>query len=118
MPDHRSDEPDPERLAALEKRLSEVRKSQEPPPQRADHHLSQANMAWRMVIEMVSGLGIGFGIGYGLDVLLGTIPWMMVLFTLLGLAAGVKVMLRSAKEMNEERAAEMADEEEDERGNS
>lgn len=118
MPDHRSDEPDPERLAALEKKLAAVRKAQEPPPQRADHHLSQANMAWRMVIEMVSGLGIGFGIGYGLDVLLGTMPWMMVLFTLLGLAAGVKVMLRSAKEMNEERAAEMADEEEDERGNS
>lgn len=75
-------------------------------------------MAWRMVIEMVSGLGIGFGIGYGLDVLLGTMPWMMVLFTLLGLAAGVKVMLRSAKEMNEERAADMADEEEDDRGKS
>ncbi len=75
-------------------------------------------MAWRMVIEMVSGLGIGFGIGYGLDVLMGTMPWMMVLFTLLGLAAGVKVMLRSAKEMNEERAADMADEEEDDRGNS
>ena len=75
-------------------------------------------MAWRMVIEMVSGLGIGFGIGYGLDVLMGTMPWMMVLFTLLGLAAGVKVMLRSAKEMNEERAADMADEEEDDRGKS
>lgn len=116
MPERRSDEPDPERLAALEKRLSEVRKEHESPAQRADHHLSQANMAWRMVIEMVSGLGIGFGVGYGLDVLLGTQPWLMVLFTLLGLAAGVKVMLRSAREMNEERAASMADEEDNERG--
>ena len=79
-------------------------------------------MAWRMVIEMVSGLGIGFGIGYGLDALLGTLPWFMVLFTMLGFAAGVRVMLRSAREMNEDRAAEQADtllaepEEDDKRG--
>ncbi len=78
-------------------------------------------MAWRMVIEMVSGLGIGFGIGLGLDALFGTMPLFMVLFTMLGFAAGVKVMLRSAKEMNEDRAAEqaetlsVADEEDDRR---
>ena len=52
-----------------------------------------------MVTELVAGLGIGFGIGYGLDSLFGTLPWLMVLFTFLGLAAGVNVMMRTAKEV-------------------
>ncbi|MDF1619158.1 AtpZ/AtpI family protein [Pseudothioclava nitratireducens] len=111
MTDHPSDGPDPARLEALEKRLKEVKRSTEPAP-RVDVQMDQANMAWRMVIEMVSGLGIGFGIGYGLDVLIGTQPWLMVLFTLLGLAAGVRVMLRTAEEMNKERAAAPAADEE------
>ena len=63
-----------------------------------------------MVIELVAGLGIGFGIGYGLDVLFGTLPIFMVLFTMLGLAAGVKTMLRSAREIQEKKMAATADE--------
>ena len=62
-----------------------------------------------MVIEMVAGLGIGFGIGYGLDSLFGTLPIFMVLFTMFGLAAGIKTMLRSAKEIEEKQAAEAAE---------
>ncbi len=64
--------------------------------------------------------GYGFGIGWA---------WMPVgheaqsqgPFTMLGFPAGVKVMLRSAKEMNEDRAPEqaetlsVADEEDDRR---
>ena len=52
-----------------------------------------------MVIELVVGLGMGFGIGYGLDVLFGTMPIFLVLFTFLGFAAGINVMLRTAKEV-------------------
>jgi ATP synthase protein I len=47
---------------------------------------------------MVAGVLIGFGIGYGLDALFGTIPIFLVLFTLLGFVAGVRVMLRTAQE--------------------
>jgi ATP synthase protein I len=65
-----------------------------------------------MVIEMVSGLGIGFGIGYGLDSLFGTIPIFLVLFTMLGLAAGIKTMLHSAKEIEEKQAADAAERDE------
>lgn len=56
-------------------------------------------MAWRLVIELVAGLGIGFGIGYGLDIYLGTLPWLLIVFTLLGFIAGVRTMMRSAEEM-------------------
>ena len=54
-----------------------------------------------MVTELVAGLGIGFGIGYGLDVFFGTLPWLMVIFTLVGLAAGIQTMLRTAREIEQ-----------------
>ncbi|MBP0482366.1 AtpZ/AtpI family protein [Sagittula salina] len=81
-----------ERLAAYKKATGKVKAHQE-------EHYSQANIAWRMVTEMVAGLGIGFGIGYGLDMVLGTTPWLMVVFALLGIAAGINVMLRTAKDV-------------------
>jgi len=99
-----SENPDPERLKALEKRIAEVKRAHQPKPP-ADEHYSSASQGWRMVIELVSGLGIGFGVGYGLDVLFGTLPWLLVLFTMLGFAAGVKTMLRTATEIQKENAA-------------
>ena len=102
-------EPDQEQqLQQLEARIAAAKKAQEPGP-RQDEHYSQAQLAWRMVIELVSGLGIGFGMGYGLDHLFGTLPIFMVLFTMLGLAAGVKTMLRSAQEIQEKKLAEEAE---------
>ncbi len=95
-------------LAELEARIAAAKARQAPKP-RVDEHYSQAQLAWRMVIELVAGLGIGFGMGYGLDVLFGTLPIFLVLFTLLGLAAGVKTMLRSAQEIQDKKLAEEAD---------
>lgn len=92
-----SDDRDAERMRALEARLAARRPKAE--RDHRDEHYSQAQLAWRMVIELVAGLGIGFGIGYGLDILLGTTPWLMVVFVLLGFAAGVKTMIRSAHEI-------------------
>jgi ATP synthase protein I len=111
MAERPTDEPDPERLKALEEKLAARRRAEAPKPA-VDDRFRQADMAWRMVIEMVSGLGIGFGIGYGLDVLLGTQPWLMLVFTILGLVAGVRVMMRTAAEMNKARAASGAADEE------
>lgn len=94
-----------ERLRRLSDRLARLRRADEPGPATPDHH-SQAHIAWRMVTEMVAGLLVGFGIGYGLDALFGTRPWLLVLFTLLGFAAGVRTMLRTAQEVQAKRAAE------------
>ncbi|EDZ45779.1 ATP synthase F0, subunit I [Rhodobacterales bacterium Y4I] len=103
-----TDDDQKQRMAQLEEKLAAARKAQEPKP-RADEHYSMANMAWRMVIELVAGLAIGFGIGYGLDLLFGTLPIFMVLFVLLGLAAGVKTMLRSAQEIQDKKLADEAE---------
>ncbi|MDW3224531.1 MAG: AtpZ/AtpI family protein [Paracoccaceae bacterium] len=97
-----------QRLEQLEAKIAAAKQAQAPKP-RSDEHYSQAQHAWRMVIELVAGLGIGFGIGYGLDWLFGTIPIFLVLFTMLGLAAGVKTMLRSAQEMQENKMAQEAE---------
>lgn len=92
-----ADADEKERMRALEKRLAEVRGRGAGRSSVAESH-SQAQLGWRMVIELVSGLLVGFAIGYGLDSLFGTLPVLMVIFTLLGFAAGVRVMLRSAAE--------------------
>jgi len=94
-----ADPTDPsDRLAALEAKLAEKREPEVAKHHSEDHH-SQAQLAWRMVIELVAGLAIGFGIGYGLDTLFGTMPIFLVLFIFFGLAAGVLTMMRSAKEV-------------------
>ena len=97
-----------ERLAQLEARINKL-KSKDAPKAHQDEHYSQAQHAWRMVIELVVGLLIGFGIGYGLDSLFGTLPIFLVLFTLLGMAAGIKTMMRSAAELQRENMADKAD---------
>ena len=105
-----SKDADRARLDALEKRLASAKLTAAPPRRsEKENHYSQAQVAWRMVIELVTGLMIGFGIGYGLDTLLGTMPLFLVIFIFAGLAAGVKTMLRSAKELQEPKAAAVAD---------
>lgn len=101
------------RLEALEKRIAMLKAADAPRVSHQKKDYSQANLAWRMVIELVAGLGIGFGIGYGLDLLFGTLPIFLVLFIFAGLAAGVKTMMRSAKEVQDKMAAAAAKQEED-----
>ena len=96
-------EPDPsERLAELEARIAAARKAGEPEKRHQDEHYSQAQQGWRMVIELVAGLLIGFGMGYGLDRLFGTLPIFLILLTLLGFVAGVRTMMRTAREFQAE----------------
>lgn len=88
---------DAARLRNLEDRLSELTPKPKAKGQMASY--DQAHVAWRMVIEIVAGIGIGFGIGFGLDHLFGTRPFLMILFIFLGFAAGIKVMMRTAAEL-------------------
>ena len=106
-------DPDPkQQLDALEAKIAAAKAARESDKVHQEEHYSQAQLAWRMVTEMVAGLGIGFGIGYGLDVLFGPTPFLMVLFTLLGIVAGIRVMLRSAAEIQQAQLAKQAGEDE------
>jgi ATP synthase protein I len=93
-----SDAPDPKRLDALQAKIDALKGKDADVP-KVEEHYSQAQHAWRMVIELVSGLGIGFVIGYGIDWMLGTLPIFLVIFTMLGFVAGVKTMIRTANEL-------------------
>lgn len=99
-------EPDPDRLQALEKRLKQVKGKEAPAKSNTAKGFSQGEVAWRMVIELATGIMLGTAIGYGIDVLAGTLPVFLVIFSLFGFAAGVKTMLGSARELG--RKAEKA----------
>ena len=105
-----SDDPKKAPLDALSERIEGLKKTALAEKPRGDEHYSGAQPGWRMVTELVAGLGIGLTIGYGLDWLFGTLPIFLVVFTLLGFAAGVNVMLRTAKEIQNEHVAKAANE--------
>jgi len=67
-------------------------------------------MAWRMTLELVVGGMVGAAMGWGLDALFGTLPIFLVVFILLGFAAGVRTVMRSADELREIQAAQAANE--------
>lgn len=109
---------DAARLRDLEARLAQKTRVEQGAKPLATH--DQAHIAWRMVIELVAGLGIGFAIGYGLDLLFGTLPIMLIAFVFLGFAAGIKTMMRTAAELKtpgtpgpQQPAADWADEDEE-----
>ena len=90
---------DSDQKKSLQQRIRDLEEDINP-PEKEESPVSQANMAWRMVIDLVAGVGLGFVVGYGLDILFDTKPLNMVLFVLLGFGAGINLMLRTAKEMN------------------
>jgi ATP synthase protein I len=93
-----ADKIDPKRLNALEEKLDAKRRGPEKEPVHENHY-SGAQLGWRMVTELVVGMLMGLGIGFGLDTLFGTMPWFLTIFTMLGFAAGVRTMMRTAEEV-------------------
>jgi ATP synthase protein I len=97
---------DPENLRALGERLDEAqrrrtatRKPAEPP--------TSMGIAFRFTAELVSALIVGGGIGWGLDWLFGyfgihTRPVFLLVMFVLGSAAGIRNVMRAAKEINAE----------------
>ena len=53
--------------------------------------------AFRLVTELVVGLVVGGAIGWYLDQWLGTTPVMLLIFFVLGVAAGVLNVMRAAQ---------------------
>jgi len=114
MADLRPDEPAAEQtltaaeerdaLQRLDTRISQMREGLQPKVRSGAAKYNSLTLAWRMVLELVIGCALGAGLGRGLDVILGTEHWMLVIFGALGLAAGVKTMLASAKEVNDQMA--------------
>jgi ATP synthase protein I len=56
---------------------------------------SGLSLALRIGVELVSALFIGVAVGLGLDKWLDTTPWFLLLFFLLGAAAGILNVFRT-----------------------
>ena len=93
-----------DRLADMGRRIDAARDAGKPKPRKSKEEYTAASYAWRMVIELVMSIVIGAAMGWGLDSLFGTLPVFLIVFVLLGFAAGVRTMLRSAEEMQKRRA--------------
>ena len=96
----------PGRLAELDRRLAAARGAKAPVRSTRRDEYTAASMAWRMVIELVMAIVIGGAMGWGLDTLFGTVPLFLVVFVMFGFAAGVRLMLRTAAEMQRDRPGE------------
>ncbi|MFZ1413580.1 MAG: AtpZ/AtpI family protein [Defluviicoccus sp.] len=94
-----SHHPPPGSLQDLDERLKRLRAETEPPEAKPafGEPAYGLGMAFMVAAHLVSGLGVGAGIGYLLDRGLGTKPWLLVTFFLLGAAAGGMNVYRTIK---------------------
>jgi ATP synthase protein I len=87
------------RLRRLGEQLGRVqpgRRAESSPDQPAGSDPSAMARGFRLSTELVAGVLVGAAFGWGLDYLLGISPWGMIVFLLLGFAAGVLNVMRAA----------------------
>jgi ATP synthase protein I len=112
-----SDRKPPKPLGDLEDRLKAAR---ERAKGRAPREYSEGMGAGlRISVELAAAVVVGTGIGIVLDRWLGTSPWLLIVFFILGCAAGFRNVYRTAQEMEaraKERRAEREREERDRSG--
>jgi ATP synthase protein I len=96
--------PEPDDLKRLGERIDEAERKRSqgaegPTP-------SPLGIAFRFATEMVTALVVGGGLGWSLDwafehwASVQTRPWGMVVFVMLGAAAGIRNVMRAATELN------------------
>jgi len=57
---------------------------------------------FKIASEFIAGIAVGGAIGWGVDSLFGTLPFGLVIFLLLGFAAGVLNVVRSTRPKTDE----------------
>ncbi len=88
---------EPDRLTRLGERIAAAREAQQPRRSSVGEKYKAGSLAWRMVTDLVAGLLVGGGMGWGLDWLFGTMPVFLLLMGMVGLVAGIRLMLRTAE---------------------
>ncbi len=90
------------RIADLDDKLGKVRAQRDAEAHAdLDAEMRGRGMAYgmRMAAELVAAVIVGGIIGWGLDWVLGTKPWLFLLFFLLGFAAGILNVVRAYERM-------------------
>ena len=92
------------RFDEVQARIDALRAARAPKRNPASEKFTAASLAWRMVTELVVGVLIGAAIGWVIDGALATKPLFLLIFGLLGFAAGVRTVMRSADEVRRRNA--------------
>lgn len=82
---------------SFEERLRRARRSIEDRDLQGSNRASAYSFGFRLATDLIAGVLGGFGIGWLLDYWLGTSPWLLLLFTPLGMAAGIMNVIRAAR---------------------
>jgi ATP synthase protein I len=85
------------RLHDLEGRVRDAKARHEPAPSQAQDRGAAMVQALKLATEMIAGVAVGGFIGWWLDWVLGTGPIFLVVFLLLGGAAGIVNVVRNAQ---------------------
>jgi len=90
---------DPSSLKDLDARLSKAQSRRRETQDRVKGAEGRAansglGLGFRIAVDILAALAIGVGIGVLLDRWLGTTPWMLIVFFVLGSAAGIMNVFR------------------------
>ena len=106
-------------LDALRHRLSEAKAKQAQGRRAPSGSIERSEgmaAGFRVAVELTAALVVGGGIGYVLDRWLGTQPWLLIVFFLIGAAAGFLTIYRTGQELDararKRRQAEAAEQKE------
>ena len=89
-----------QRLDKLGQQLAEAKGKRAAAPQVEGEARGAAyGNALKLATEMIAGVAVGGFIGWALDRLFGSAPLLMVVFLILGAAAGIMNVVQAAKEM-------------------
>lgn len=100
-------DPDARRLADIEERLRKAREKRDEIRQ-VEAPNSKLGIAFRLVTELMAAVIVGGTIGWGLDRILGTGPFLLIVMFMVGVAAGIFTVVRTAQQMNRDQAAKDA----------
>ena len=93
------DDPDEKRLAELGSRLQKARGNRGPSPPQGSQ--SQLGIAFRLVADLLAGVIVGGGVGWALDRVFATSPILLIVMFLIGVAAGMRNVIRTARDINQ-----------------
>ena len=86
-----------ERLGRLSEALDQAREKSAPTKSQRTSSVRGYGQAMRLSSEFIAGILVGAALGWAVDQLFGISPWGLIVFLILGFAAGVLNLLRAAK---------------------
>ena len=96
-PTDQSEDPDQERLDELGRKIEAARG---PTTKSMPAQSGSIRIAYRLASELLAGLLVGVLLGWGFDRVFETRPWGTLFFLILGLAAAMTNVIRTAQRLN------------------